>query len=195
MRGSHSSRFEQALVYAYEAHGEQTRKGGDIPYMSHLMAVCGLVMEHGGTEDQCIAALLHDAVEDQGGRAKGDDIEQRFGIAVRRIVDGCSDTDVTPKPPWRERKEAYIAHLREATDEIRLVSCCDKIHNARTLLADLRIVGPSMWGRFNASPAETIWYFRSIVQALRDAGGPLMLADELERTIDALEALMATSQT
>lgn len=190
MRGSHSPRFEQALVYAYRLHGNQTRKGGDIPYMSHLMAVCGLVMEHGGNEDLCIAALLHDAVEDQGGRETGDDIEQRFGAAVRRLVDGCSDSEGVPKPPWRERKEAYLAHLREAPEDVRLVSCCDKIHNARTLLSDLRILGPQMWTRFNASPAETVWYFRSIVSTLREAGGPFALAAELERTVDALEALM-----
>lgn len=190
MRGSHSPRFEQALVYAYHLHGNQTRKGSDLPYMSHLMAVCGLVMEHGGNEDQCIAALLHDAVEDQGGRATGDEIERRFGAGVRQIVDGCSDSEVVPKPPWRERKEAYLAHLRDASEGVRLVSCCDKIHNARTLLSDLRTLGPPMWSRFNASPAETVWYFRSIVSTLREAGGPFALAAELERTVDTLEALM-----
>lgn len=190
MRGSYSSRFEQALIYAYRLHGGQTRKGGDTPYMSHLMAVCGLVMEHGGTEDQCIAALLHDAVEDQGGRVTADEIELRFGGSVRCIVDGCSDSEVTPKPPWRNRKEAYLSHLREAPEEVRLVSCCDKIHNARTLVCDLRLRGPQMWNRFNASPAETVWYFRSIVATLREAGGPFALAAELERTVDALEVLM-----
>ena len=193
MRGSFSARFEQALTFAYRLHAAQTRKGGDIPYMSHLMGVCGLVMEHGGNEDQCIAALLHDAVEDQGGRATGDEIEQRFGAEVRRIVDGCSDCETEPKPPWRERKTSYLEHLRQAPADIRLVSCCDKLHNARTLVVDLRNVGPSMWERFNASPEDTLWYYRSLVTAFRESGGPLALADELSGTIDALEVLIATA--
>lgn len=193
MHGTYSARFEKALTYAYKKHAAQTRKGSGIPYMSHLMAVCALVMENGGNEDQAIAALLHDAVEDQGGRETGDEIERLFGSGVRRLVDGCTDTEVQPKPPWRARKEAYLAHLRTSDADVRLVSCCDKLHNARTLLADLRQVGPSMWLRFKVGAGEQLWYFRSLTRIFRETGGPHPLVDELERVVDDLEAAVAAS--
>lgn len=187
MRGTYSQRFADALLFAYTLHAGQTRKGSDTPYVSHLMAVCGLAMEHGGGEDEAIAALLHDAVEDQGGKAVGDDIERRFGPAVRAIVDGCTDTDQDPKPPWRARKEAYVAHVATASDSIRLVSACDKLHNARTMLTDLRLHGPQVWTRFKVGPDQHVWYFRSLIAAFRQAGGPKGPTDELERVIDDLE--------
>ena len=109
-----TNRFEEALTYAARAHNQQTRKGNNVPYISHLLSVAAIVLENGGSEDEAIAALLHDAVEDAGGPQRRADIAQTFGETVARIVDGCTDTDETPKPPWRERKERYIAHLEEA---------------------------------------------------------------------------------
>ncbi len=189
MHGSHSPRFELALGYAYRLHGTQTRKGSNIPYISHLLAVCALVLENHGSEDAAIAALLHDAVEDQGGMATAQEIGRLFGDEVRRIVMGCSDSHETPKPPWRERKERTLARLPNAPADVRLVACCDKLHNARTTLADLRHEGSDVWKRFNAGPGDQIWYYRSVIAAFRAGGGPLGVTDELERVVDLMEAL------
>src|SRR5580658_3136535 len=120
--------FAEALTFAAHLHGAQTRKGGDVPYVSHLLCVAGLVLEFGGSEDEAIAALLHDAVEDQGGQLTLERIRRRFGSTVADIVEACSDADVEPKPAWRPRKEAYIAHVGSASDSARLVSAADKIH-------------------------------------------------------------------
>jgi (p)ppGpp synthase/HD superfamily hydrolase len=190
MHGTYSQRFADALAMAYELHGRQRRKGSNIPYISHLMAVSALVLEHGGDEDEAIAALLHDAVEDQGGQPTLKRIEDTFGPRVGAIVAGCSDTDVVPKPPWRERKERYIAHVHTADASVRLVSSCDKLHNARTLLADYRLVGEALWSRFSASRDETLWYYRSLVDAYRSHGNSAVV-DELERVLDDLDALIA----
>ena len=116
-----SKRFEEALVYTLGLHATQMRKGTDVPYASHLLSVAALVLEDGGSEDEAIAALLHDAVEDQGGPRTRDEIGRRFGEEVARIVDGCTDTDETPKPPWRKRKESYIESMRCAAPEVRRV--------------------------------------------------------------------------
>src|SRR5205085_11747027 len=121
-----TQRFEEALAFAARLHKSQLRKGTGVPYVSHLLAVAGIALEHGADEDEAIAALLHDAIEDQGGAATREEIRRRFGDRVVGIVDGCSDTDVSPKPPWRERKEAYIAHVRDASPSVRLVSAADK---------------------------------------------------------------------
>src|SRR5579863_10171673 len=134
-------RFEEALVCATQLHAEQTRKGTTIPYIAHLLAVTSIVLENGGNEDEAIAALLHDAIEDQGGAATREEIRRRFGNIVVTIGDGCTDAEVLPKPPWRARKEAYIAHLRHASSSVLLVSAADKLHNARTVLADYRVLG------------------------------------------------------
>src|SRR5688572_28956686 len=123
-----TARFREALVYACELHADQKRKGSDTPYVAHLLAVASLALEHGASEDVAIAALLHDAVEDQGGRPTAEEIGRRFGDAVKAIVDACSDTDVQPKPPWRARKERYIAHVEHAPRSVLLVSACDKLH-------------------------------------------------------------------
>lgn len=147
-----SPRFEQALVYATQAHAHQHRKGTRIPYVSHLMAVASLVLEYGGNEDEAIGALLHDAGEDAGGSGRVADIRVRFGDAVADIVEGCSDTDVIPKPPWKECKVAYIAHVGAATNSVRLVSVADKLHNARAILRDHRSIGESLWSRFTGAP-------------------------------------------
>ncbi|HJT54943.1 MAG TPA: HD domain-containing protein [Ktedonobacteraceae bacterium] len=183
-----SIRFEEALVFAARLHAKQTRKGTPTPYISHLLAVTALVLEHGGEEDEAIAALLHDSIEDQGGAATREEIRRRFGERVVAIVDGCSDTDVFPKPPWRERKEAYIRHIAEAPAAVRLVAAADKLHNARAVLEDYRIVGEALWKRFNGGKEGTLWYYRAAVDALRKAG-PTPLIEELDRVVSEIEYL------
>jgi GTP pyrophosphokinase len=181
-------RFEDALTYAAQAHREQIRKGSGVPYITHLLAVAAIVGEQGGSEDEVIAALLHDAVEDQGGQARLADIRARYGDAVADIVWGCTDADTIPKPPWRERKEIYVAHLADATPSIRLVSSADKLHNARSILSDLRALGPALWDRFTGGRDGTLWYYRALADTfLRLSPGPL--ADELARTVGEIERL------
>jgi (p)ppGpp synthase/HD superfamily hydrolase len=178
--------FVDAIQYAMEKHGRQTRKGSDIPYLGHLLSVAGLVIDADGTETQAIAALLHDAAEDQGGEATLAEIREKFGTEVAAIVDECSDTFETPKPPWRERKENYIRHLPGASDDAILVSLADKLHNARALLRDFRDVGDKLWKRFNEQdPQEHLWYYRSLLKVYTGRGHDGMVA-ELRDAIDAL---------
>jgi len=181
-------RFEEALPYAAQLHRDQVRKGTGVPYVSHLLAVAGIVLEHGGNEDEAIAALLHDAVEDQGGAPTLHAIRQRFGDTVAAIVEGCTDTDEMPKPPWRPRKEAYIAHVASASPSVRLVSAADKLHNARTILADYRRHGDAVWDRFSGGKDGTLWYYRALVEAYRPHG-VTPLVGELERVVGELERL------
>jgi (p)ppGpp synthase/HD superfamily hydrolase len=179
------NRFADALVYATRVHERQRRKGTDVPYVAHLLAVASLVLEDGGDEDEAIAALLHDAIEDQ--EVTFEDLETRYGRDVAEIVQGCSDTDVQPKPPWRERKEAYIAHLADARPEVVRVSLADKVHNARSVLFDYRLMGDALWERFNPD-ADQLWYYRSLVEAFRRVSkSPLV--DELERVVTELARL------
>ena len=185
-----SDRFNEALVYAATLHREQARKGTQIAYLSHLLAVASLVIENGGTEDQAIAALLHDAIEDQGGAATGEEIRKRFGDGVFRIVKGCTDAEVIPKPPWRARKEAYIAHVSEAPTVVKVVSAADKLHNARAILADYRDLGEKLWGRFNGGREGTLWYYRDLLTAFRQGeqtDGLRRLVDELDRVVSELD--------
>jgi GTP pyrophosphokinase len=179
------ARFERALVLAAQLHQQQTRKGTSIPYVSHLLAVASLVIENGGDEDCAIAALLHDAVEDQGGRATLERIRAEFGDRVAKLVEACTDAEVTPKPPWRARKEQYIAHLAEASDAARLISAADKLHNARAILADHRELGDALWERFNGGREGTLWYYQALVAAFV-AKGRNRVVDELERTVTEL---------
>ena len=181
-----SLRFAEALVYAAEVHAGQSRKGTTVPYVSHVLGVCALVLEDGGGEDEAIAALLHDAVEDGGGPPVLEEIRRRFGDRVAEIVWACSDTDETPKPPWKERKTRYIAHVRAAGPDARRVSCADKLHNARSMVRDYRLVGERLWDRFSASAEDNLWYYRSLVQAFRQPGSTA-LVDELERVVGELE--------
>jgi len=182
------SRFEEALAYAARAHWRQVRKATDVPYVAHLLAVASLVLEHGGGEDEAIAALLHDAVEDAGGAPRREDLRARFGDDVVRLVDACSDHEGEPKPPWRERKTAFLAHLASETDAgARLVVACDKLHNARAVLADYERHGAALWARFNGGREGTIWYYRALAGELV-RGGPADLGAELSRVVDALEA-------
>jgi GTP pyrophosphokinase len=189
-----TERFEDALVYAARLHKAQLRKATPVPYVAHLLAVAGLVLEHGGGEDEAIAALLHDAIEDQsnGGRTR-DEIGARFGDRVLAIVLGCSDTESdagAAKSPWRARKEAYIAHLSSAPDAVRLVSAADKLHNARSVLEAFRESGDAAFDRFTGKKDGTLWYYGAIVDALRGAV-PGALHRELERTVQELVRLAA----
>lgn len=185
-----TDRFEKALVFAAQRHSKQARKGTGVPYVSHLLAVCALVLEQGGSEDQAIAALLHDAVEDRA--ATLDEVRDRFGDRVAEIVRGCSDTDEYPKPPWEARKKAYIEHMKSAGPGERLVTAADKLHNARSILADYRIEGERVWSRFNADKDQTLWYYRKILEALR-AHGSNPLIDELERVLREIRRLSAST--
>jgi (p)ppGpp synthase/HD superfamily hydrolase len=185
-----SERFAAALGYAALLHAQQKRKGTEVPYVAHLLAVCAIALEHGASEEEAIAAVLHDAVEDQGGAETAAEIERRFGPAVRAIVEGCTDTDVTPKPPWRARKEAYIAHLASAEPSVLLVSASDKLHNARSIVADLRDLGDALWSRFSGGKEGTLWYYRSLVEAFRPRA-PRALVAELDRVVTEMEHLAA----
>jgi (p)ppGpp synthase/HD superfamily hydrolase len=186
-------RFEQALLFASRKHAGQLRKGGPVPYISHLMGVASLVLEAGGDEDLAIAALLHDVVEDCGGAPMLREVRRRFGRRVAHIVDGCSDAYVFPKPPWRERKEPYLKRLRTADEDTRLVSVADKVHNARSIVADYREVGEPIWERFQGKRDGTLWYYRALAAEFR-RGRRNRLTDELERVVAQLEALAAAGE-
>ena len=180
-----TARFEEAANYAVRLHSEQFRKGTEIPYAAHLFSAASIALTHGANEDEAIGALLHDAVEDQGGTATLAEIRRRFGDAVAAIVEGCTDTDVVPKPPWRARKEAYIAHVRKASSSVRLVSASDKLDNARAVLADYYVLGEGLWERFNGGKDGTLWYYCELVKAFREAGGG-SIVDELDRVVQEL---------
>jgi len=182
----YGEKFKNALLYASRLHRDQVRKGTSTPYITHLMAVASIVGENGGTEDEVVAALLHDAPEDQGGEATLGEIRTQFGDRVAEIVDGCTDTFETPKPPWRERKERYLAHLTDASGSVRLVSSADKLHNARTVLSDYRLLGEDLWTRFNGKKEGTLWYYRAVVGTLR-GDGPIV--EELDRVVTELESI------
>ena len=164
-----TKRFADALEYAATLHVSQVRKGNSTPYVSHLLAVTALVIENGGDEDQAIAALLHDAVEDQGGLETLDVIRSRFGDRVAYLVEGCTDAFSTPKPPWRQRKEAYLAHLKEASPDVRLISLADKVHNAKSLLSALRREGNDTWRHFKGGKTGTMWYYEALLTTFQSA--------------------------
>lgn len=181
-------RFDRAFALARELHADQRRKGTEIPYVSHVMGVASLVLEDGGDEDESIAALLHDAVEDQGGAQTLRRIRQLFGERVGRIVEACSDADVTPKPPWRTPREAYLSHLHDPdlpAGALR-VSLADKLHNARTILFDLR-AGHDVFGRFSADRDHQRWYYDTLTMTFGEVSGSPMVP-ELRRVVDELFA-------
>jgi GTP pyrophosphokinase len=186
----YSQRFADALVLTHQLHADQVRKGTTIPYIGHLLAVTAIVIENGGTEDEAIAALLHDAIEDAGGDPVRNVIRERFGENVLEIVEGLTDTDQTPKPPWRARKEAYLAHLGEASPSVLLVSLADKLHNAQSILRDYRRAGDKVWTRFNGGKEGTLWYYRALVRAY-SAHTTIFLAQELDRVVSEIEQLVA----
>jgi GTP pyrophosphokinase len=173
-----SPNFAEALTFEARLHNAQT---------SHLLCVAGLVLEFGGTEDEAIAALLHDAGEDQGGQATLDRIRRRFGPVVADVVEACSDADVQPKPEWRARKEAYIANVGRVSDSARLVSAADKLHDGTAVLRDYRHLGEKLWERFRGGKDGTLWYYRSLVDAYQAAGTHPIWA-ELDRVVSELEA-------
>jgi hypothetical protein len=177
-----SERFVEAVRYATDVHKDQKRKGTEIPYVSHLVAVASFVLDDGGDEDEAIAALLHDAPEDHGGRERLEDIRQRFGGKVAHIVEDCTDSWTKPKEPWIERKRKYVQHARTLGPSSLRVSAADKVHNAYCILRDLRNEGEVVWERFNAKPDDIICYYDDLVRSFRTAGGG-HLVDELARVV------------
>ncbi len=186
-----TGQFSKALVYAELKHHNQLRKGGDIPYVGHLLSVAGLVIGDNGSESQAIAALLHDCVEDAGGAVTLEEIRANFGDDVARIVSECSDTDETPKPPWRDRKDSYIAHLAEVGEDTLLVSLADKLDNSRAILRDYRAHGPALWQRFTVKdPDDHLWYYGELLGAYRSRGAESWMVEELGRVLDQLGGLV-----
>jgi (p)ppGpp synthase/HD superfamily hydrolase len=187
------ARFERALLFATRKHAGQHRKGTTVPYVAHLLGVASLVLEAGGDEDLAIAALLHDVVEDCGGAPMLKEIRRRFGERVAHVVDGCTDTDLDPKPPWRQRKEDYIAHLRTADADTRLVSAADKLHNVRSIVATYREIGDRVWERFHGKRDGTLWYYRTLLDEFqRKKSSPLIR--ELERAVIELETVVTPAE-
>ncbi len=184
-----TERFDAAVRYAREVHAGQSRKGGDTPYLGHLLGVASIVLDDGGSEDEAIAALLHDAAEDHGGRARLEDIRARFGDVVAQIVADCTDSWDTPKKPWAERKLAYTEHARSLPPSSLRVSAADKVHNTYTTLRDLRDMGDAVWARFNASADDVVAYYEALVRSFR-AGGGGRLVEELARIVRGIEREM-----
>ncbi len=180
-------RFAEAVALASRLHADQVRKGTAIPYVAHLLAVAAIVLEHDGDEDQAIAGLLHDVIEDCGAEHEAS-IAARFGSRVAAIVRGCTDAEVQPKPPWRARKEAYLVHLASADPDVLLVSAADKLHNARSIVSDVRTHGPSVFGRFKTGREGTVWYYTELASLFtRLMPGPL--ARDLADTVALMRAL------
>lgn len=180
-----SDRYQKALLFAHQLHQNQTRKGSHTPYIAHLLSVSALVLEHGGDEDQAIAGLLHDAVEDQGGLPTLELIKKEFGEKVADIVAGCTDAYTNPKPPWPGRKTAYLTKLQTADDKILLVSLADKVHNARSILADLNDPATTVWDKFKGGKEGTIWYYQSLADIF-DKSSFTNLKKELRRLVDEI---------
>ena len=181
-------RFVRAFTFAAEKHKGQMRKASTIPYITHLMGVASLVLEAGGDEDLAIGALLHDVVEDCGGAPMLKEVRRRFGKRVAKVVDGCTDADTYPKPPWRERKEKYLRHLKSADADTKLVSAADKLNNVRSILSDYRVIGESVWSRFNGGRDGTLWYYRALLDVfLRHKRN--RITRDLELAVNDLESL------
>ena len=192
-----TEQFDKALGFAVHLHRHQFRKGGELPYIGHLLGVCGIALESGANEDEAIAALLHDSIEDQAEGFGGADklrehIRANFGEKVLVIVEGCTDAETIPKPPWRERKERYVGHLADASLSVLLVSASDKLYNARAILQDFREIGDTVWARFTGGKEGTLWYYRALSDAFQ-AHGSTPLRRELERTVQNLETLAAVA--
>jgi (p)ppGpp synthase/HD superfamily hydrolase len=184
-----TTRLDRAFSYAHEVHARQVRKGTSLPYVGHLMGVSSIVLDDGGSEDEAVAALLHDAAEDQGGRERLEDIRSKFGDAVAAIVEDCTDAWEVPRPAWVVRKQAYIQRARTLPPSSLRVSAADKVHNAYGILRDLRNVGEAVWGRYEASADDVLAYYESLVRAYREAGGG-RLVEELERIVRGIQREM-----
>jgi (p)ppGpp synthase/HD superfamily hydrolase len=186
-------RFKDALIYAVDLHGTDFRKGTSVPYIAHLLSVCAMVLVDGGDEDEAIAALLHDALEDHPGETSREEVARRFGDRVLTLIEVCTDTPKEYrgglKPPWRERKEKYLDHIRQAGPSAYRVALADKLDNARSILRDYRHLGETLWPRFNAGKADQLWFFRSLIGAFRETGAKGHLIDELEKVVEEIERL------
>jgi (p)ppGpp synthase/HD superfamily hydrolase len=185
-------RLQRAFRYAAEKHEGQARKQTAVPYLSHLMAVASLVLEAGGDEEMAMAALLHDVVEDCGGMPRLREIRKQFGARVARIVEGCTDSFVEPKPEWIERKNEYLREVKRADAETRLVSASDKLHNVRTILADYRQDGEAIWKRFNGKKEGTLWYYRGLSDEYQRRNRN-RVTRELAMAVAELERLVGSS--
>jgi len=190
-------RFRDALVWAAELHEEQKRKGGNVPYVAHLLGVAAIVLEHGGDEDQAIGALLHDALEDQAHRMTPGEIGARFGERVERIVEACTDGEPEEQRDrdigrWRVRKQKYIDEIAAKPAEALLVSMADKLYNARAILEDYRELGDKVWPRFTAGKEGNLWYYRAMLTAFRPRAEN-RLWHELDRTVAEIEAMAASA--
>jgi GTP pyrophosphokinase len=186
-------RFLRAFAFAAKKHAGQTRKASTIPYIAHLIGVASTVLEFGGDEDLAIAALLHDVVEDCGGAQMLKEVKRRFGNRVAKVVDGCTDSDTTPKPPWRERKENYIRHLKDADADTRLVSAADKLNNVRSIIADYREVEETIWSRFNGGREGTLWYYHALLDEFQQK--PNRLIREFSLAVRELEQMTQEGST
>jgi (p)ppGpp synthase/HD superfamily hydrolase len=190
------NRFDEAAQFAIDVHREDTRKGSDIPYVGHLFGVCALVLEEGGSEDQAIAALLHDTAEDHGGRQMLEQVQARFGKEVMDIVEACSDT--LEEPAWRPRKEAYLKRLEGDPESVLLVSLADKLYNARAITRDYEAIGEELWDRFSTRDEDErgrnaqLWYYRSLRDVFRDRAPDLRMTQEFSDVVGELERLIAS---
>ena len=189
-----TDRFDAAMLYAHAIHRDQQRKGNGSAYIGHLLGVASIVLDDGGTEDEAIGALLHDAAEDRGGREQLAQVRAKFGDTVAKIVEDCTDSWDTPKRPWRERKRGYVEHARTLPPSSLRVAAADKVHNAYAILRDLRNTGEQVWDRFNAPADDVIACYESIVKAFRDAQRgsprPCKLVEELERIVKGIQREM-----
>ena len=183
-----SDRFLRAFSIAFTLHGEQLRKSSQTPYIAHLLTVTALVFENGGSEDQAIAALLHDAVEDAGGITTLNKIREEFGDYVADLVDGCTDSYTLPKADWKSRKVAYLEKLENASDDIKLISLADKVHNARSILRDLHLTGETTWEKFKGKKSGTLWYYQALDKILDEAPYPT-LKNEFRNLVDEIQTL------
>jgi (p)ppGpp synthase/HD superfamily hydrolase len=192
-----SARLATAIELAVRVHGRDARKQSPVPVLAHLLSVCALVQQDGGDEDEAIAALLHDTLEDKPELVKAANIEEQFGRRVLQIVRVSTDTPEDyaggEKPPWRQRKEAYLSHVRRTDPTLLRVTVADKVDNLRALLADYARIGESLWSRFNAPKADQLWYYRAAAQVYREAGFSGLLLTELERQVDLLAKATAPS--
>jgi len=188
----YSERLDRAVALVTDAFRTHYRKGSGVPYLTHLFQVMVTVGEYGGDEDQMIAALLHDYLEDVKG-SSGQDLEERFGPRVRRLVEQLSDTTEHPKPPWRERKVTYLDELRHEPPELKLISASDKLHNARSILRDLHVIGEELWERFTGKKDGSLWYYVAVVEALGE-GWSHPILDELRETVEAIRVFSAEEE-
>jgi (p)ppGpp synthase/HD superfamily hydrolase len=191
---SYTDRLAEAFAFADLLHRRQRRKGSDVPYITHLMSVAALVGEYGGSEDQVIAALLHDAVEDQGGPDTLAQIRVRFGEGVAHYVEAASDALDEPRPPWLQRKQVFLAGLREAPCDAKLIVAADKLHNVRTLIRDYYQVAEGLWDRFTGKREGTLWYYREALMALSQ-GWEHPILRELREAVETLEELAGNPAT